>query len=250
MSPRRRAGAGARRRQRSSSCSWRWRRSSSSAAAAPTQLRNLAALRYRDWRGVRRHLTLGAVALAFGVAVLAANFTQEYLAFDSEVAATQLPSVQSMLMRTGLAGLQGQGGEGGTQASTGRAAPPEHLAAWPVAAARQLKRNERLGEGGLPLETAAWSAPADTRPAVPGSASARATSIKSCGFTALRPGCVAELVASAVAGLGGERQRRVPDAPPATLPMERARSRARWCCDSGVPDKRVQEWLKGDAHKS
>ena len=100
----------------------------------------VAALRYRDWEGVRRHLTLGAVALAFGVAVLAANFTQEYLAFDGEVAATQLPSVESMLMRTGLAGLQGQGGEGGTQASTGRAAPSEHLAAWPVVAARQLKR--------------------------------------------------------------------------------------------------------------
>ena len=100
----------------------------------------VAALRYRDWRGVRRHLTLGAAALAFGIAVLAANFTREYLAFDGEVAATQLPSVESMLMRTGLAGLQGQGGEGGTQASAGRAAPQEHLSAWPVVAARQLKR--------------------------------------------------------------------------------------------------------------
>ena len=100
----------------------------------------VAALRYRDWKGVRRHLTLGVAALAFGIAVLAANFAQEYLAFDGEVAPTQLPSVESMLMRTSLAGLQGQGGEGGTQASTGRAAPPEHLAVWPVVAARQLKR--------------------------------------------------------------------------------------------------------------
>ena len=100
----------------------------------------VGALRYRHWQGVRRHLTLGAAALAFGIAVLAANFAREYLAFDGEVAAAQLPSVQSMLMRTGLAELQGQGGEGGTQASAGRAAPPEHLAVWPVVAARQLKR--------------------------------------------------------------------------------------------------------------
>ena len=100
----------------------------------------VAALRGRDWRGVRRHLMLGAAALAFGIAVLAANFTREYVAFDGEVAATQLPSVQSMLMRTGLTGLQGLGAEGGTQAKAVRRAPPEHFTAWPVVAALQLKR--------------------------------------------------------------------------------------------------------------
>ena len=105
-----------------------------------------AALRGRDWKGVRRHLTLGAVALAFGALVLAANFAREYVALGGEVAVTQLPSVKSMLMRTSLAELQSQGGEGGegaggeTQGSAGRAAPPEHVTAWPVVAAVQLKR--------------------------------------------------------------------------------------------------------------
>ena len=97
----------------------------------------VVALRGRDWLGVRRHLTLGTAALAFGALVLAANFAREYVAFDGEVAATQLPSVQSMLMRTGLTELQG--GEGGTQAGA-RREPPKHFTAWPVVAALQLKR--------------------------------------------------------------------------------------------------------------
>ena len=105
-----------------------------------------AALRGRDWKGIRRHLTLGAVALAFGTLVLAANFAREYVALGGEVAATELPSVESMLMRTSLAELRSQGGEGGegagggTQGGAGRAAPPEHVTAWPVVAAVQLKR--------------------------------------------------------------------------------------------------------------
>ena len=99
----------------------------------------VAALRGRDWRGVRRHLTLGAVALAFGALVLAANFTREYLALGGEVAATQLPSVESMLMRTGLTDSIIQRGVGG-QARIGRAAPPEQVTTWPVVVARQLKR--------------------------------------------------------------------------------------------------------------
>ena len=89
-----------------------------------------AALRGRDWRRGRRHLTLGAVALAFGALVLAANFVREYVALGGEVAATQLPSVESMLVRTGLAESR----------RLGMDAPPERVTAWPVVAALQLKR--------------------------------------------------------------------------------------------------------------
>ena len=97
----------------------------------------VAGLRGRDWKGVRRHLALGTVALAFGTLVLAANFTREYLALGGEVAATQLPSVESMLMRAGLTGLHDSEGD---EARIGRAPPPERVTAWPVVAARELKR--------------------------------------------------------------------------------------------------------------
>ena len=102
----------------------------------------VAALRCRDGQGVRRHLTLGVVAFAFGALVLVANFAREYLALGGEVDAMRLPSVESMLMRTGLAELQNQGGAGevGSQARTGREALPERVTAWPVVAALQLKR--------------------------------------------------------------------------------------------------------------
>ena len=98
----------------------------------------VVALRGWDWQGVRRHLTLGTAALAFGTAVLATNFAREYMAFDGEVAVMDLPSVQSMLMRTGLMGLHT--GESGSQASASRVGSPEHFTAWPVVAALQLKR--------------------------------------------------------------------------------------------------------------
>ena len=69
----------------------------------PFALLGLAcALRRRDGRGVRRHLTLGAVALAFGSLVLAANFAREYAALGGEVPAAELPSVRSALHRTGI----------------------------------------------------------------------------------------------------------------------------------------------------
>ena len=48
-----------------------------------------------------RYLLLGAVALVFGLSVLAFNFTMEYTALDGETPLTELPSFQSMLMRTG-----------------------------------------------------------------------------------------------------------------------------------------------------
>ena len=97
-------------------------------------LGSIAALRGRDRLGIRRQLTLGAVALAFGTMVLAATFAQEYLAFGGEVAPARLPSVESMLMRTGLAEFQAAAG--GSEADTTDRSERERLAA----AARQLKR--------------------------------------------------------------------------------------------------------------
>ena len=74
----------------------------------PFALLGLAcALRRRDGRGVRRHLALGAVALAFGSLVLAANFAREWAALGGEVSAAELPSVRSMLRRTGVAPTHG-----------------------------------------------------------------------------------------------------------------------------------------------
>lgn len=63
----------------------------------------LAALRRRDKGAVRRQLTLGIIALSFGSAVLAANFTREYTALGGEESLVDLPSVESALRRTGIA---------------------------------------------------------------------------------------------------------------------------------------------------
>ena len=97
-----------------------------------------AAFRYRDREGVRRHLTLGAVALAFGTLVLAANFTREYVALGGETALVELPSVESMLLRTGLAEALRP-----DRADAADTPPDSELRAskdWPAVAARQLKR--------------------------------------------------------------------------------------------------------------
>ena len=48
-----------------------------------------------------RYVALGVVALLFGTAVLSVNFTNEYVALNGETGLTELPSVRSMLMRTG-----------------------------------------------------------------------------------------------------------------------------------------------------
>ena len=48
-----------------------------------------------------RYLTLGVVALLFGLAVLSFNFANEYIALDGEKGLTELPSVHSMLYRAG-----------------------------------------------------------------------------------------------------------------------------------------------------
>jgi len=61
-----------------------------------------AAFRNRAWEVFRRHLTLVVVALLFGLAMLAFNFAREYFAFSGEKAPTELPSVRSMLLRTGI----------------------------------------------------------------------------------------------------------------------------------------------------
>lgn len=95
-----------------------------------------AALCRRDWQGARRHLTLGAVALAFGATLLAANFAREYVALGGEVAPMQLPSVESMLHRTGVRERgAGSGGRGG-----GEHRPPSEYAAWLPVLARQFER--------------------------------------------------------------------------------------------------------------
>ncbi len=49
-----------------------------------------------------RYTALGVFALLFGAAVLGFNFANEYSAFGGETRVTELPSVQSMLRRTGL----------------------------------------------------------------------------------------------------------------------------------------------------
>ena len=65
------------------------------------------AVRRRDGEAFRRHLVLGVVALVFGTLVLAGNFTREYVALGGEVAVAELPSVRSMLYRTGIAPKSG-----------------------------------------------------------------------------------------------------------------------------------------------
>ena len=49
-----------------------------------------------------RYLTLGVVALLFGVSMLTINFTNEYFALNREVPFTETPSFNSMLNRTGV----------------------------------------------------------------------------------------------------------------------------------------------------
>ena len=49
-----------------------------------------------------RYMALGLFALLFGAVVLGFNFANEYAAFGGETRVSELPSVQSMLRRTGL----------------------------------------------------------------------------------------------------------------------------------------------------
>ena len=50
-----------------------------------------------------RYLTLGMVALLFGVSILTFNFTNEYFALNRETPPTELPSFKSMINRIGVA---------------------------------------------------------------------------------------------------------------------------------------------------
>ena len=49
-----------------------------------------------------RYLTLGMVALLFGVSVLTFNFTNEYFALNRETPLTELPSFKAMIKRIGI----------------------------------------------------------------------------------------------------------------------------------------------------
>ena len=49
-----------------------------------------------------RYLTLGVVALLFGISMLTINFTNEYFALNREIPPTELPSFKSMTLRTGF----------------------------------------------------------------------------------------------------------------------------------------------------
>lgn len=62
-----------------------------------------------DWASVRRYLILGTVALGFGVVVLGINFAREYFALGGMRPLVDLPSVHSMLQRTGVAEFASSG---------------------------------------------------------------------------------------------------------------------------------------------
>ena len=49
-----------------------------------------------------RYLTIGVVALFFGISMLTINFTNEYFALNRETPLTELPSFRSMIKRTGV----------------------------------------------------------------------------------------------------------------------------------------------------
>ena len=69
----------------------------SPASGALRQLRHLTLSLLRS-----RYLTLGVVALLFGVSVLTVNFTNEYFALNRETPLTELRSFKSMINRIGV----------------------------------------------------------------------------------------------------------------------------------------------------
>ena len=76
-----------------------------------------------------RYLALGVIALAFGISMLAINFTNEYFALNRETPLTELPSIRSMLIR--ISGVD--------ITYTGRA-PNDPSLSWPVFLERQFHR--------------------------------------------------------------------------------------------------------------
>ena len=81
----------------------------------------------RDWRRCRHWVLVGVAALVTGLAILAFNFGREYHALGGTTPFFELPSVDSMLRRTGLT--------------------PLRPLAWEVAIQEQLRR---VGEAALP----------------------------------------------------------------------------------------------------
>ncbi len=77
-----------------------WRGPANGAGAARPLAGRLGAVAWRVARG--RHALLGALALLFGAGVLGYNFAREHAAFGGQRAVADLPSVRSMLRRTGF----------------------------------------------------------------------------------------------------------------------------------------------------
>ena len=94
----------------------RGRANGASAGAARPVAGRLGAVVLRVARG--RSVLLGALALLFGAGVLGYNFAREHAALDGQRAVAELPSVRSMLRRTGLAENTGlaKAGSGGAEA--------------------------------------------------------------------------------------------------------------------------------------
>ena len=78
-------------------------RARSAAAVSTPPSRVLCQVKHAAATLIRsRYFLLGATTLAFGLSVLAFNFTMEYVFLDGETPLTELPSVQSMLGRTSV----------------------------------------------------------------------------------------------------------------------------------------------------
>ena len=86
-----------------------------------------------------RPLRLGMVAMLFGAAVLGFNLANEYRALNGETALAELPSVQSILKRTGIGGESSAWGDGNL--------------AWPTYLPAQFYR---IGLMSLPYVLPAW----------------------------------------------------------------------------------------------
>ncbi len=82
----------------------------------------------RDWREFRRFLLLGAAAAFAGIATLAFNFAREHAGLGGSTPFLELPSVESMLRRTGVA-------------------PVDEFIGWGAFIEQQF---HRLGEAALP----------------------------------------------------------------------------------------------------
>lgn len=80
----------------------------------------LTAWRRRDWPAARRHFTLGAVAVLFAAAMLGFNLAREHAALGGATPVAELPTVASMISRTGI--------------------KPKHVFSWETFAQRQLNR--------------------------------------------------------------------------------------------------------------